>query len=92
MLTISINFHVLFYFQEDPPDYKTSRITTPIALIWSTNDFVADPTDVDLLRQTLNSFVFDYQVPYPYNHADFALAENAPKLIYEPILQLLAEY
>ena len=34
------------YGQEEPPEYDTTKITAPVALYWSDNDWLAEPVVV----------------------------------------------
>lgn len=90
LLSLLILVILCFLLQEEPPDYDVSRITAPVALMWSTNDKIADPIDVEYLRGNIKPLIFDYQVPYPYDHFDFVLALNTADMINKPIIQLLS--
>lgn len=81
------------YNQTTPPEYDVSRITAPVALIWSMNDMLADPADVDILQGKLKTMVSNYLVPFPlFNHGDYVLAMDAHKLVYNQVISLLAHY
>ncbi|XP_054716028.1 gastric triacylglycerol lipase-like [Uloborus diversus] len=81
------------YNQTTPPQYDVSKITAPVALIWSMNDALADPVDVDILIGKLKSMVSNYCVPFPlFNHQDFVLAVDTRKLLYDHLLQLLKKF
>lgn len=69
------------------------NITTPVALLWSKNDKLADPTDVEALHEKLKSLVDSYCVPLDqFNHLDFVWGIDANKLVYEKVLTLLKKY
>ncbi|KAG8180326.1 hypothetical protein JTE90_016360 [Oedothorax gibbosus] len=81
------------YNQTTPPEYDVSKITTPVALLWSLNDALADSADVVELQPKLKSLVSSYCVPYPaFNHEDFVMAEQANTLVYQQVLDLLRKY
>jgi lysosomal acid lipase/cholesteryl ester hydrolase len=81
------------YNQTTPPEYDVSNITTPVALLWSLNDALADPTDVVALQPKLKSLVSSYCVSYSaFNHEDFVMAEQANTLVYQQVLELLRKY
>ncbi|KFM74947.1 Gastric triacylglycerol lipase, partial [Stegodyphus mimosarum] len=83
----------LNYNQPTPPEYDVLKITTPVALIWSLNDKLADPTDVGLLQKKLRSIVSSSCVSFPlFNHGDFVLAVDAPKLVYNEVLGLFQRF
>ncbi|KAG8180332.1 hypothetical protein JTE90_016366 [Oedothorax gibbosus] len=85
--------NMLHYSQSTPPEYDVSKITTPVALIWGENDYLADPVDVSMLRNKLTTVVHDYKIPFPsFNHIDFCLALDAKELVYDKILQFLEKY
>ncbi|KAG8180335.1 hypothetical protein JTE90_016369 [Oedothorax gibbosus] len=83
----------LHYNQTTPPEYDLSKITAPVALMWSQNDELADPDDVAILQSKLKSVVHSYCVPVPaFNHYDFAIAMDAHEVLYNEVLRLLKEY
>lgn len=78
------------YNQTTPPEYHVENITTPVALMWSKNDQLADPTDVGLLQQKLKSLVTSYLVKFdPFSHIDFVWAIDANTYVYKEVLTLL---
>ncbi|KAG8180328.1 hypothetical protein JTE90_016362 [Oedothorax gibbosus] len=83
----------LHYNQSTPPEYDVSKITTPVALMWGENDYLADPTDVSILRDKLKNVVSDYKVPYSwFSLLDFAIALNVNEVVYNKVLQLLDQH
>lgn len=52
--------------QETPPEYNVSRITAPVGLFWSENDWFADPKDVRQLSEKLPALTLNYKVPHCY--------------------------
>ncbi|CAG5074853.1 Similar to Lip3: Lipase 3 (Drosophila melanogaster) [Cotesia congregata] len=65
-----------------PPDYQLEKISTPIALYSSDNDWLATPEDVDLLRAKLPNIVVDYKVEgRVFNHYDFLWGNSAPDIL-----------
>lgn len=82
-----------YYNQATPPEYNLSNITTPVAIVWSMNDKLADPADVGLLEGKLKTLVSSYCVPFaPFNHGDYILAVDAHKLYFDQVLSLLAHH
>ncbi|XP_067203426.1 lipase 3-like isoform X2 [Linepithema humile] len=77
-----------------PPAYQLERITTPIALFSSDNDWLATTKDVELLSARLNNVVFHHNVPIsiPFNHYDFLWGKSSWQQVFEPILRLLTQY
>ncbi|XP_068623064.1 gastric triacylglycerol lipase-like [Battus philenor] len=75
-----------------PPEYPLYKITLPIALISSDNDWLASEEDVNNLYTRLANPLEHYIVPYKdFNHLDFLWAIDAPKLVYNKLLQLLED-
>ena len=65
---------------------------TPVALFTATNDWLADPYDVNhSLRPFLKNIIYDKNID-EWNHLDFVWGEDAHSVIYQDILKLLAEH
>lgn len=81
------------YGQRNPPDYDLTRVTAPVAIFWSLNDWLADPKDVRLLAHTLPNVVFEYQVEDPdFSHIDFTLSLMGQRYVYPALLRLMNAY
>ena len=83
------------YGSKDPPEYPLEKITNQnIAMISSLNDWLADPEDVNILRQKLRvNLIDDYLVPDKYwNHLDFIWAIDTGKVINARVINLLQEH
>ena len=79
------------YNQSKPPVYDMYSIKTPIALYSSTNDWLADQTDILFLRKTLRNIVDDYVVD-SWNHLDFIWAVDTQEFLYERMKKLMEKY
>jgi len=79
------------YGQRRAPSYDLSRVTVPLMLISGGRDKLADPRDVQLLREALppNTVAAWHQEP-SYEHLDFTWAKNAHRLIYPRLIAFLA--
>ncbi|CAH2055794.1 unnamed protein product, partial [Iphiclides podalirius] len=78
------------YGMPTPPEYPVHKITLPIALLSSENDWLASDVDVSNLYARLANPLEHYIVPLKeFNHIDFLWAIDAPKLVYNKLLQLL---
>lgn len=82
--------NIIKYNQTSPPEYKVENIQTPIALFWGLNDALADPVDVDLLRQKIKNLIVSYRViPSTWAHIDFIFGIDASKYVYKELLNVL---
>ncbi|CAN7988476.1 unnamed protein product [Ixodes hexagonus] len=83
----------LIYGVSTPPEYNVSRTAAPVALFWSEGDWLTVPKDVSLLRGRLPNVVLDYKVLDPeFSHLDFSVGIHAKKLVYQPMMKLMAGY
>lgn len=79
------------YGQETPPEYNVSRVTAPVGLFWSENDWFADPKDVRQLSERLPALTLNYKVPDPvFTHVDFTFGVHAKDLVYNAMMKLMA--
>lgn len=80
------------YGTPTPPEYNLTKITLPISLLSSNNDWLAGDVDVTNLAVKITNLVEHYIVPMrEFNHLDFLWAKDAPTLVYEKLLQLLKQ-
>jgi len=78
------------YNQDKPPVYDVTQMQTPVALFYGSNDWLADPTDVQALIPKLkNLFSSNYLVGF--NHLDFIWGMRATQEVYLPIVQMIKE-
>lgn len=78
------------YGKSSPPKYPLRRITAPIALHYSKNDWLAAIADVKKLRVQLKNLIGEYLVPLPeFNHLDFIWAKDARSLLYNNVLHIM---
>ena len=54
----------------EPPLYDITQATLPTALFWAENDWLADPYDVQYIRNRLPNIVYD-QFIEDWDHLDF---------------------
>jgi pimeloyl-ACP methyl ester carboxylesterase len=77
-----------YYGSIFPPRYNLSRVTARVAFYHSTNDWLATPEDVAILRNDLPNVVLNYLVPLPaFNHLDFVWAINVRRLLYNRMVE-----
>ena len=87
----SLKENMLNYNQTTPPAYNLTQIKVPVALYSGSNDWLADPIDVDVLRRTLPNLVDDYTVDI-YNHMDLIWGVNTLEMLYKRMLFLMEKY
>lgn len=82
------------YGQENPPNYQLQNISTPIALFYAQNDWLAGPEDVSLLFDKLHrSTIGMFKVPFDsFNHVDFIWGKDAPALVYSKMLEVMSRF
>lgn len=78
------------YGQMKPPNYDLKKITAPVALHYSSNDWLAEPTDVEKLHKQLPNVIGSFLVRDPkFNHLDFLFAIDVKELLYNRIFNLM---
>ncbi|XP_014243472.1 lipase 3-like [Cimex lectularius] len=80
------------YGSDAPPEYPLGKVTSPVILQFSDNDWLAGIKDVEKLYGSLPN-ARKFEVPYPYfNHLDFLWAINVREVLYDPLIKMLKEY
>lgn len=83
----------LTYGSYKPPSYNLTNIRTPVFLHYGDNDWLSTPKDVDRLLKGMRSAVGKYRVPLAgFNHLDFIFAIDAKKLIYDRVMNIMAQF
>jgi lysosomal acid lipase/cholesteryl ester hydrolase len=82
------------YGQDYPPIYNVTGIKTPIALFYTTNDWLAGPSDVSLLFDDLHkSAIGMFKIANDqFNHVDFMWGIDAPTLVNGPAMKIMERY
>ncbi|KAJ7377380.1 hypothetical protein OS493_029740 [Desmophyllum pertusum] len=80
------NFEV--YDQLEPPEYQVENMQTPTVLFSGSNDKLADPIDVKLLKDRLTNMRYFKEIK-GWNHADFLFGNDAPELLYSKMLNMM---
>lgn len=76
-----------------PPLYNLTRVTAPVYLYYSLNDFLSHNLDVERLAKKLPNVKKKYLVPYRwFNHIDFILALDSKNLLYNDIIRTLKNF
>ncbi|XP_019876917.2 lipase 3 [Aethina tumida] len=83
------------YGKATPPKYDLSKITAPIYIIYSNNDWLSATKDVDRLYNQLTNaptkakFLLSNN---KINHVDYMYGIHAPTLIYNKVISLFARH
>ncbi|XP_059057611.1 lipase 3-like, partial [Achroia grisella] len=81
------------YGSVTPPNYPLEKISAPVALFYSNDDWISHPVDVKKLYNRLGNCIDLYRVPHnQFNHLDFIWAKNFKSLIYKRAKKLLETY
>ncbi|GLH01895.1 Lipase 3, partial [Gryllus bimaculatus] len=83
-----------FYGSSKPPNYNLTRVTAPVAIFYSDNDWLSNIIDVKRLQALLTrSVVRMIKVPWnKFNHLDYMWAIDAKRLVYDTVIQTFREY
>lgn len=77
------------YKQFSPPDYELEKVTAPGYLIYSTNDWISSPLDVDRLYSKLKNVLGKILVPKEsFSHPDFVYGISAADLVYNNVMRI----
>nr|AOH73340.1 lipase 11 [Lygus lineolaris] len=77
------------YGSSSPPEYDLSKITVPIHLHYSLNDWLAGVESVEKLHRHLPQSKL-VEVPLPaFNHLDFMWAKDVRPLLYDNMIAML---
>lgn len=86
-----LNFEI--YGQYTPPDYDLSKITSPVALFYSSNDWLVAIEDVERAVSQLPNVVKKHLVTFDkFNHLDFLWAIDVKPLVYDHVMELMKNY
>lgn len=82
--------NLLTYGSMRPPAYNLRNIRAPVALHYSTNDWLAAVEDVEELHQGLPNVIGKFLVPDPqFNHLDFVWAIDVEQLLYRRMFNIM---
>jgi len=81
------------YGTPTPPFYNITDIEVPIFSMYADNDWLANYIDVYRFNHKLNNSIGMYEIPLKvFNHIDFLWAKDAPKLVYDKLIQVVKKY
>nr|CAD7410796.1 unnamed protein product [Timema cristinae] len=85
--------NLAIYGSLTPPDYDLSKITAPVFLHWSDNDWMADTGDVRELQSKLPNVKGSIRVPLAtFNHLDYMWAIDVKPLLYDTVLENMKKF
>ncbi|XP_055376048.1 lipase 1-like [Condylostylus longicornis] len=85
--------NLLKYKSIKPPLYDLNKVTAPVVLHYSQNDWLADSLDVLRLKDELPNVIRTHIVANPkFNHLDFLTAIDIKKLLYDDVVNMLKEF
>ncbi|XP_063989587.1 lipase 3-like [Diachasmimorpha longicaudata] len=81
------------YETPEPPLYDLSKVTFPVSLFYSDNDFLNHSSDVESLASALPNVVGKYKINYSkFNHIDYLWGRDAKELVYDDIVRVLRQF
>jgi len=85
----SVTKNMLHYGSPYPPVYNVSALSIPTVMVMGGNDWLGDPRDeLWLFQQIGHTIVKAFDIDY-YNHLDFLWGEDAPKVVYYPMIKYM---
>lgn len=82
--------NMLVYGNILPPRYNLQNIRAPVALHYSSNDWLADVGDVETLHRSLPNVIGKFLVPDSrFTHLDFVWAIDVRTLLYDRVFNLM---
>lgn len=76
------------YGQLYPPEYKVENMATPTVLFSGSNDKLASPKDVKLLKKRITNLRYFEEIK-EWNHVDFVFGNDAPGLLYSRMMDMM---
>lgn len=81
------------YNSATPPEYPVHKITVPVGLYYSPNDWLAQPEDVVYLKRRLPNVVDKYVLKSKkISHLDFMVGEEMRTLLHERLLKQINNF
>ncbi|XP_037958904.1 lipase 1-like [Teleopsis dalmanni] len=81
------------YGKAQPPDYPLDKITVPVGLYYTYNDYLSSEVDVQRLAKTLPNVAADVLYPHKkWNHITMVWGIEARQLAHKQMLDILQKY
>ncbi|XP_015125977.1 lipase 3 [Diachasma alloeum] len=81
------------YGRITPPPYNLSKITVPVIIHYSRNDWLSSVKDVSRLAKRLPNVYAKLEVPNPkFGHVDYVWGVDASRLIYSQSIALMKHF
>uniref|UniRef100_A0A6M2DPB7 Lipase n=1 Tax=Xenopsylla cheopis TaxID=163159 RepID=A0A6M2DPB7_XENCH len=85
--------NMIEYKSKEPPEYDLSKISAPVVLYWSMNDWLSDPKDVDILMTKLTNLAATYLIEdVDWSHFDYTWGNDANTMVYQNIIETIRRY
>ncbi|XP_060530749.1 lipase 3-like [Cylas formicarius] len=77
-----------------PPDYNLSKITSPVYLIYSRNDWLSAEKDVNRICNGMKDAckAMLLMSDFSFNHLDYMFGIDAPSLVYNKVISLFTRH
>ncbi|XP_056648775.1 lipase 3-like [Diorhabda sublineata] len=80
------------YGAMQPPDYDLSKVSAPVFLFFSYNDWLAGVEDVERLSHELGNLQGKFSIAETsFNHLDFTYGDHAKKYVYNEVVSIFAK-
>lgn len=81
------------YGRPTPPSYNLKKVTAPVYLHYSRNDWLSNEKDVNTLYKELGNCLGKFLSPdNKFNHVDYIYGIDAKALLYDRILGLMKRH
>ncbi|KAF6200511.1 hypothetical protein GE061_004954, partial [Apolygus lucorum] len=85
--------NVLKYGKPEPPEYDLAKITSPVSVHYSLQDFFFNTENVERLAKRLPNLIGKFAVSSSsFNHMDFMIGRHARELVYEDVFNIISKY
>lgn len=83
----------LLYKSAAPPDYRLDRVTAPVFIYYSENDYIVSIKDIQKLSKRLRNVHALFKTPWKrWNHLDFICGLGVREYIFNKIVDTINIY